>query len=143
MTKKIEETRVRRSQRDYTLAFKLQVISLVESGQCTYKEAQLRYGIQGKSTVLVWLRKHGTLDWKIPIAMNTPESTIKELEAKLHKLEKELKEERLNREVSETIIEVAEEQFGIAIRKKYSPKQLKDLSKKRSKSFRSLSIVWV
>lgn len=131
MTKNIEETRVRRSQRDYTLAFKLQVISLVESGQCTYKQAQHRFGIQGKSTVLVWLRKHGTLDWKIPITMNTPESKIKELEAKLQKLEKELREERLKREMSETILEVAEEQFGIAIRKKYSPKQLKDLSKKK------------
>lgn len=99
----------RRSQRDYTLAFKLEVVSLVESGQCTYKEAQRRFGIQGRSTVLVWLRKHGTFDWKIPIVMNSPESKIKELEAKLQKLEKELKEERLKREMSDTILEVAEE----------------------------------
>jgi hypothetical protein len=42
-----------------------------------------------------------------------------------------LKEERLKREMSDTILEVAEEQFGIAIRKKYSPKQLKDLSRKK------------
>lgn len=131
MTDSSENSKIRRSRRDYTLAFKLQVISLVESGQCTYKEAQRRFGIQGRSTVLVWLRKHGNLDWKIPITMNTPESKIKELEAKLHKLEKELKEERLKREMSETILEVAEEQFGIAIRKKYSPKQLKDLSAKK------------
>lgn len=131
MTDSSENSKIRRSQRDYSLAFKLQVISLVETGQCTYKEAQRRFGIQGRSTVLVWLRKHGTLDWKIPIAMNTPESKIKELEAKLQKLEKELKEERLKREMSETILEVAEEQFGIAIRKKYLPKQLKDLSKKK------------
>lgn len=127
----LEPSRVRRSQRDYTLAFKLEVISLVESGQCTYKEAQRRYGIQGKSTVLVWLRKYGTLDWKIPIVMSSPESKIKELETKLQKLAQELKEERLKREMSDTILEVAEEQFGIAIRKKYSPKQLKDLSRKK------------
>jgi transposase-like protein len=128
MTDSSEKTRVRRSQRDYTFAFKLQVIALVESGRFTYKEAQRRFGIQGKSTVLNWLRKYGTLDWKIPIVMNTPESKIKELEAKLQKLEQELKEEHLKREMSETILEVAEEQFGIAIRKKYSPRQLKDLS---------------
>ena len=131
MKNTIEESRTRRSQRDYTLTFKLEVISLVESGQCTYLEVQRRYGIQGKSTVLVWLRKYGTLDWKIPIVMSSPESKIKELEAKLQKLEKELKEERLKREMSDTILEVAEEQFGIAIRKKYSPKQLKDLSRKK------------
>jgi len=131
MKNTIVESSTRRSQRDYTLAFKLEVISLVESGECTYKEAQLRFGIQGKSTVLVWLRKYGTLDWKIPIVMSSPESKIKELEAKLQNLEKELKEERLKREMSDTILEVAEEQFGIAIRKKYSPKQLKDLSRKK------------
>ncbi len=131
MKNTIVESSTRRSQRDYTLAFKLEVISLVESGECTYKEAQRRFGIQGESTVLVWLRKYGTLDWKIPIVMSSPESKIKELEAKLQNLEKELKEERLKREMSDTILEVAEEQFGIAIRKKYSPKQLKDLSRKK------------
>jgi hypothetical protein len=63
--------------------------------------------------------------------MNSPESKIKELEAKLQKLEKELKEERLKREMADTILEVAEEQFGIAIRKKFLPKQLNDLSQKK------------
>lgn len=72
MTDYSEDKRARRSQRDYTLAFKLHVIALVESGQCTYKEAQLLFGIQGNTRVLKWLRKYGTLDWKIPIAMNTP-----------------------------------------------------------------------
>lgn len=52
----------RRSQRDYSLAFKLQVVSAVEKGELTYKQSQKKYGIQGRSTVLVWLRKHGTLD---------------------------------------------------------------------------------
>ncbi|WP_156322379.1 helix-turn-helix domain-containing protein, partial [Pseudomonas sp. P1.8] len=53
----------RRSQRDYTLAFKLSVVDQVEKGELSYKEAQRRYGIQGRSTVLVWLRKHGRQDW--------------------------------------------------------------------------------
>lgn len=28
----------------------------------TYKQAQLRYGIQERSTILTWLRKHGHLN---------------------------------------------------------------------------------
>lgn len=36
----------RRSQRDYTLAFKLSVVDQVEKGELSYKEAQRRYGIQ-------------------------------------------------------------------------------------------------
>ena len=119
--------RKKRTQRDYSLAFKLQVISEVERGELSYKQAQKKYGIQGRSTVLVWLRKHGTFDWKIPIQMNTPEKKIKELEAKLLKAEKELEDERQKRKFLDVMIEVAEQQFGYQIRKKSSPKQLKNL----------------
>lgn len=54
---------VKRTQRDYTLAFKLAVVEQVEKGELTYREAQQKYGIQGRSTVLVWRRKHGRLGW--------------------------------------------------------------------------------
>ena len=57
------ESRVKRTQRDYTLSFKLAVVEQVEKGELTYREAQERYGIQGRSTVLVWLRKHGRQNW--------------------------------------------------------------------------------
>ena len=57
------ESGVKRTQRDYTLAFKLGVVDQVEKGELTYKQAQVRYGIQGRSTVLVWMRKHGRLGW--------------------------------------------------------------------------------
>ena len=53
----------KRTQRDYTLAFKLTVVEQVEKGELTHKQAQPRYGIQGRSTVLVWLRKHGRQGW--------------------------------------------------------------------------------
>jgi hypothetical protein len=57
---------VRRSQRDYTLGFKLSVVELAEKGEFTYKQAQKNFGIQGRSTVLVRLRKHGKMDWSKP-----------------------------------------------------------------------------
>lgn len=53
----------KRTQRDYPLSFKIAVVEQVEKGEMTYKQAQLRYGIQGRSTVLTWLRKHGHLNW--------------------------------------------------------------------------------
>ena len=110
-----ELQRVRRSQRDYSLAFKLGVIAEVEGGEMTYKEAQRKYGIQGRSTVLVWLRKHGRLDWRGAHAMKdhpTPTQKIRELEKKLKRLEAE--KEILNR-----AIDIADEQLGTDIRKKY------------------------
>ncbi|ENM5729266.1 transposase [Vibrio mimicus] len=54
----------KRAQRDYSLAFKLAIVDQVEKGELTDKQAQERYGIQGHSTVLVWLRQHGRLDWR-------------------------------------------------------------------------------
>ena len=46
------DTGVKRTQRDYTLAFKLSVVEQVEKGELTYKQAQSRYGIQRRLTVL-------------------------------------------------------------------------------------------
>jgi len=124
-----EQQRVRRSQRDYTLAFKLSVVEEVEKGSLTYRQAQRKYGIQGRSTVLVWLRKLGTLDWSLPQTRQlsakekTPEQRIKELEAALE-LEKQ------KNLLLTTVIDIAEKQYGLAIRKKPLPRQPKDSSRK-------------
>ncbi|MBO9490056.1 IS3 family transposase, partial [Endozoicomonas sp. G2_1] len=37
----------KRTQKDYSLAFKLAVVDQVEKGEMTYKQAQDKYGIQG------------------------------------------------------------------------------------------------
>lgn len=111
----------KRSQRDYNLGFKLAVVSQVEKGELTYKQAQKKYGIQGRSTVLVWLRKFGTLDWSRPNLLSmakskeTPAQTIK-------RLEKELADEKLRNTVLNAMIDISDNQYGTQIRKKYSPK---------------------
>jgi transposase len=108
---------LKRTQRDYSLAFKLQVVNDVEKGLMTWKQSQAKYGIQGRSTVLVWLRKHGTLDWtsKIPMKKKAPPKTyISELEKKIKRLEAE--KEILNR-----AIDIADDIFNTEIRKKYLP----------------------
>ena len=111
----------RRSQRDYSLAFKLQVVSEVEKGELTYKQAQKKYGIQGRSTVLVWIRKHSILDWKELPIMNhkkTPEQRIKELETLLL-----MEKEKVH--VLNVAIDIADDLLKTDIRKKYMPKQSK------------------
>lgn len=108
---------LKRTQRDYSLAFKLQVVDEVEKGLLTWKQSQKKYGIQGRSTVLVWLRKHGTLDWKSKAPMKKkapPKTYISELEKKIKRLEAE--KEILNR-----AIDIADDMFNTEIRKKYLP----------------------
>lgn len=115
----INETKnyCKRTQQDYSLAFKLQVVDEVEKGYLTWKQSQKKYGIQGRSTALVWLRKHGTLDWssKKPMKKKAPPKTyISQLEAKIKRLEAE--KEILNR-----AIDIADEMLSTDIRKKYLP----------------------
>ena len=120
--KEQEKTRKRRSQRDYNMGFKLAVISQVEKGEMTYKQAQKAYGIQGRSTVLVWLRKHGTLDWSKPVVHQMPKS--KETPAqKIKRLERELSDEKLKNKVLNTMIDISDKQHGTSIRKKHLPNQ--------------------
>ena len=111
-------SRTRRTQRDYTLAFKLALVDRVEKGELTYKQAQALYGIQGASTVLKWVRKHGTLDWScrggahMTELPETPEQKIKRLEKALKDLED------LNYLKDEMLKEV-DRQCGTDFRKKY------------------------
>jgi len=117
--KETESKRKKRTQCDYNLGFKLAVVSQIEKGEMTYKQAQVSYGIQGKTTVLVWLRKHGSLDWSHPevYAMKNPKA--KETPAqKIKRLEKELADERLKNEILNKMIEISDQQYGTAIRKK-------------------------
>jgi len=114
----------RRSQKDYTMGFKLRVISQVENGEMTYKQAQSAYGIQGRSTVLVWLRKHGTLDWSKPKIHFMKSPSRKETPAqKIKRLEKELSELKVRNTVLNTMIDLSDQQYGTSIRKKFSPRQ--------------------
>jgi transposase-like protein len=115
MEGKEKRSEVKRTQGDYNLGFKLEVVSEVETGEMTYKQAQRKYGIQGRSTVLVWLRKHGRLDWKRNATMTEkakPSERIRELERKLRRLKQE--KEILNR-----AIDLADKELKTDIRKKY------------------------
>ena len=117
----------KRTQRDYNMGFKLSVISQVEKGEMTYKQAQAAYGIQGKSTVLVWLRKHGNLDWiKTGLHMKSKETPAQ----RIKRLEKELADERVKNEILNTMIDISDKQYGTAIRKKYLAKQSGNSSKR-------------
>ena len=118
----------KRTQKDYTMGFKLAVVHQVEKGEMTYKQAQKLYGIQGRSTVLVWLRKHGSLDWSFPQMhlMSQKETPAQ----KIKRLEKQLSDERLKNEVLNKMIDISDKQYGTSIRKKFLPKQSTIFGKK-------------
>jgi transposase-like protein len=115
------EYKKKRSQRDYSLPFKLQVLGEIEKGELNQTQARKKYGIQGKTTILVWIRKHSILDWKeLPVVIHkkTPEQKIRELEALLA-----IEKEKVH--VLNVAIDIADDMLKTDIRKKYLPKQSK------------------
>ncbi|WP_420870126.1 IS3 family transposase [Catalinimonas alkaloidigena] len=133
-----EESQKKRTQRDYTLGFKLSVLDQVEKGELSYKQAQQRYGIQGRSTVLVWLRKHGKLDWSKPSHNMHPMPKSKETPAqKIKRLEKELADEKARNLILNRMIDISDKEYGTAIRKKFFPRATRELQQERQVSLAS------
>jgi len=118
-------TRIKRTQRDYSLGFKLQVVDAVEKGDMTYKQAQSIYGFQGRSTVLTWLRKHGKMDWTQPVKITMPKTPkAKETPAqKIKRLEKELEDEHLRNLLLNEAVDIIDAEYGAGLRKKYLAKE--------------------
>lgn len=135
---------IKRTQKDYSISFKLQVVQEIELGQLSKTEACHKYGIQAKSTIREWLRKYGTFDWENQtenIVAKTPEQRILELEAKVKLLEKQKARaehlaERADKKVIifDMLVDLAEKEYDIQIRKNYAP----DLSTSSKKSTKKL-----
>lgn len=128
-------THVKRTQKDYTLAFKLAVIAEVEAGAMTYKQAQKHYGIQGRSTVLVWLRKYGVLNWSSGtpniMRLDTMNKPIEKTpEQKIKELEKKLTDSQEKNQFFEEFFSFMENDMRIELPKKLS-KRLKDKEKSK------------
>lgn len=133
MKEETENEYVRRSSKDYSLSFKLKVVEEIERGLVGKEEAQHKYGIQGNATVNTWLRKHGNFDWENrthQTMSKSPEQKYLELEQKVKLLEKQKAELEKRLDFTDKkalffdmMIDIAEEEFNIPIRKKYLPKQ--------------------
>ncbi len=116
---------VKRTQRDYSMSFKLSVVSEIEHGEVSVTGAQKKYGIQGNTTIIRWLRKYGTFDWENQTPSNMPKSKdhkILELEQKIKLLEKqkaflEKQAEQSDKKAIffDMMIDMAEKEFNIPI----------------------------
>lgn len=105
----------KRTQKDYTLAFKMQVVDEIEKGELSQHAAVRKYGIQARSTVLTWLRKHGRLDWYQNSSMPKKAPPDKKIKA----LEKQLKRLQAQNEILNMAIDIADDTLQTSIRKKY------------------------
>ena len=139
---KIQETQyLRRTQKDYTMSFKLQIVKEIEQGEISLHAATKKYGIQGRATIGEWIRKFGNFDRDYQIASKmekSPEQKILELEQKVKLLEKQ--KAYLENQVStadkkaiifDMMIDIAEKEYNISIRKNSLPEQSTNIGNKK------------
>ena len=122
---------VKRTQKDYSLSLKLQIVQSIERGELSTTQATLKYGIQCRKTVVNWLRKYGNFDWQNQTPFNmpkTPEQCLIELEQEIRLLKKQ--KASLEKQVEQSdkkiilfdmMINLAEKEYNIPVRKNFKP----------------------
>jgi len=118
--------------RKFSESFKRKVVSEVIEGKLSKESARRIYGIRAKSGVLNWIRKYSDSGYAISqIELTLGAMTPKEreefemLKRKIALLEDRLENETHRSGLYKTMIEIAETQLNIPIRKKYGAKQYK------------------
>ena len=143
MSKNTSPHYVKRTQKDYSHSFKLQVVQEIERGELSTHGAVRKYGIQARSTIVGWLRKFGNFNWQDQTPSNmpmTPEQKLLELEQKVRLLEKqkaflEMQVEKADKKaiIFDMMIDLAEKEYNIPIRKNSLPGQSTTIEKKNKK----------
>ena len=109
----------------YTEDFKWQVVQAVLSGKVTKEEVRVAYGIKSNCAILYWMRKYSgnddyrttdTIAINLAAMYNSKEHTA--LKERIKQLEEALHRANLRADLWQKMIEVAEDQLGIDIKKK-------------------------
>lgn len=117
---KTEKTKI-----DYSISFKRWIAREVESGRITSKEAIEKHNINRDTrTIYDWVQLYG-IEKELSLTTMTPQERQDKaaLEKRIKELEKALEYAKFKNIAIETMIDIAEEQFKIPIRKKSGPKQ--------------------
>jgi len=122
---------MKRKVNSYTDDFKLKVARAYVLSDATVSEIQEKYGIKSRSSVTDWVRKFGLQsptqrEIEFQKAMKEQKEMSPrelELELKVKQLEKDLEKERLRTLALNTMIDIAERDLKIRVRKNYGAKQ--------------------
>lgn len=119
----------------YSSAFKQKIVKEVESGILSINQAMKIYDITGSNTIKNWLKKFGIghlVSKVIKIEMNGEESTVKKLRKENSQLESALAKSMVENMALKTLVELAESEYGIDL-KKNSGKNVSTSARKKSR----------
>lgn len=144
MKEQEKKSYVKRTQKDYSMSFKLEVVEEIECGLLSVIGAARKYGVQGRATVINWLRKYSNFDWENQTPSNMPKSQeqklleleqkVKLLEKQKAFLEKQVEQSDKKALIFDYMIDLAEKEYNIPIRKNSSPDQSTSSKKNNKKA---------
>lgn len=109
----------------YNHSLKIRVVKEVLTEQLTQAEANRKYGIKGHSTILKWIRKFEKQESYVLSMTSTGNTDKQGLIDRIKELEQQLEDQKLLAEGFSAMIDIAEAQLNICIRKKFGTKQSK------------------
>lgn len=108
----------------YSMAFKQHVVSEYEAG-ASASALKRRYGITGNGTVERWVREYGRegIRHKVMRIQHADEQEqVKALEVRVKELESALAQVTLDKLMYEAMVDVAEQKYGLALKKTHAAK---------------------
>lgn len=111
--------------KNYTNLQKRTIVTAVEQGRLSIKDAKIAYNIKSEKSIRDWIRQYKTEKVEICIENTLPMAKIKPSAQDFEKeaLRKALQEAELKIKALNTLIDVAEDHLKIDIRKKSGAKQ--------------------
>lgn len=116
-------TNEERKRRRFSESFKRKKVQEIESGQVKISEICRQYQVL-RQNVNRWRRKYGSMEKKRErLIVETESDTlkIKELQLRVAELERIVGQKQIEIDFKDKMIEIAEEHYGIDIKKKFDP----------------------
>lgn len=111
----------------FSVAHRRWLVREIESGRMTLNVAIATFDFKSKdpdSLIRYWIKRYSSeIPLTLPVMSEKDKQKTEALEKRLKQLEKQLEDAQMKNIALETLIDVAEDQLKIKIRKKSGPKQ--------------------
>lgn len=113
-----------RQSRNFSPSLKKEVVRLIESGKISVAAASREYSVSATS-IYRWIDRYSTYNKKgcvLTIDKNKRTEQIKALQDKIAELEQAVGHKQMKLDYYEKFVEIASEETGVDLKKKYAPK---------------------
>ena len=112
---------------EFPIAHRRWIVREIESGRFTVHQAVELFNFQSKNPVALlktWIKRYASqIALTLPVMSENEKQQLELLQRRIRELEKQLEGAQMKNISLETLIDVAEEQLNVPIRKKVGPRQ--------------------